>query len=205
MDERPSGNAELFPCPDCGRSFISSALERHAKICQSVFKGKKKPSEAEQPAPGGGGSYTAQQQQASFSSGKASSRQPASGPQAQSDASDRWSAPKQSKAPVNFQPASYDAYPPSKGSSAQQKPHSDPYDRHPHAQPSYPSASGSSFAVPEYASGDPNADADSGPLEECPDCGRKFNAKAFEKHVKICQKVRWLRLMFFFLVVTFSL
>ena len=27
------------------------------------------------------------------------------------------------------------------------------------------------------------------PQEECPDCGRKFNQNAFEKHVKICKKV----------------
>lgn len=28
-----------------------------------------------------------------------------------------------------------------------------------------------------------------GDLEECPNCSRKFNEKAFEKHVKICQDV----------------
>ena len=26
-------------------------------------------------------------------------------------------------------------------------------------------------------------------LEECPSCGRKFNEKAYEKHVKVCQEV----------------
>jgi len=30
---------------------------------------------------------------------------------------------------------------------------------------------------------------DGGPLVPCPDCGRKFKEKAFEKHAKICKKV----------------
>ena len=28
-----------------------------------------------------------------------------------------------------------------------------------------------------------------GPMLECPTCSRKFNQKAYEKHVKICKKV----------------
>jgi hypothetical protein len=191
MDERPAANTELFPCPDCGRSFVSSALERHAKICQSVFKGKKKPTDTDPYATGSGNSFPAQQQQqpSASLSGKGSSRT-ASITQPQRDAGDRWDAPSQSKAASNAQPASFDGYPPSKGSFAPQKPQTNAYDRQPQPQPNYPSASSSSFSVPEYAPGDANADADSGPLEECPDCGRKFNLKAFEKHVKICQKVR---------------
>ena len=30
---------------------------------------------------------------------------------------------------------------------------------------------------------------DTSNLQECPSCNRKFNEKAFEKHVKICQDV----------------
>jgi hypothetical protein len=26
-------------------------------------------------------------------------------------------------------------------------------------------------------------------LEECPTCGRKFNEKAYEKHIKVCKDV----------------
>jgi hypothetical protein len=204
MDERPAANTELFPCPDCGRSFVSSALERHAKICQSVFKGKKKPTDTDPYATGSGNSFPSQQQQqpSASLSGKGSSRT-ASVTQPQRDAGDRWDAPSQSKAPSNAQPASFDGYPPSKGSFAPQKPQTNTYDRQPQPQPNYPSASSSSFSVPEYAPGDANADADSGPLEECPDCGRKFNLKAFEKHVKICQKVRRVRMFAAFVFSSF--
>ncbi len=188
MDERPSGNAELFPCPDCGRSFVSSALERHAKICQSVFKGKKKPSDSDPYANGNTVAYPSQQNPAASSSGKASSRQPASVAQPQRDANDRWDAPpKQSKAAASAPPTTYDAHAPVKPSQKQQ---TNAYDRQPQPQSSHPTASSSAFSVPEFPSSDPMADADSGPLEECPDCGRRFNLKAFEKHVKICQKVR---------------
>jgi len=40
-------------------------------------------------------------------------------------------------------------------------------------------------ALPPGAFADP-ADA---PQNECPDCGRKFNDKAFTRHIKICKKV----------------
>jgi len=30
---------------------------------------------------------------------------------------------------------------------------------------------------------------DAGQLQECPDCGRKFNADAFDKHARVCKKV----------------
>ena len=190
MDERPSGNTELHPCPDCGRSFISSALERHSKICQSVFKGKKKPGDTDPYATGNAGAFSSQQQQVAAAPVKTSGRQPASVMQPQRDASDRWDAPKQSKAPDSTRSATRDAYPPSKDSFSSQKPQFNAYEHHQQPQPNYPSASSSAFSVPEYATSDANADADSGPLEECPDCGRKFNMKAFEKHVKICQKVR---------------
>ena len=35
-----------------------------------------------------------------------------------------------------------------------------------------------------------NADqGDAGQLQECPDCGRKFNPDALEKHTRVCKKV----------------
>ncbi len=200
MDERPSGNTELFPCPDCGRSFISSALERHAKICQSVFKGKKKPTDTDPYATGSSTSYPTQQQPVASSSGKTGSRQPASVAQSQRETYDRWDAPSQSRAPTSAHTTTYDSHAPSKGI---QKPQASSDDRQPQPQPNYPAASSSTFSVPEYPPGDQNADADSGPLEECPDCGRKFNSKAFEKHVKICQKVRCVLLQHLLLLHTF--
>lgn len=37
------GSSEpTYPCPSCGRSFNSQALQRHQKICQKVFKKKRK-------------------------------------------------------------------------------------------------------------------------------------------------------------------
>lgn len=36
---------------------------------------------------------------------------------------------------------------------------------------------------PEYVTSAPSD------LEECPTCGRKFNEKAYEKHVKVCKDV----------------
>ena len=31
-----------YPCPDCGRNFIQSVLEKHVKICKKVFQSKRK-------------------------------------------------------------------------------------------------------------------------------------------------------------------
>jgi predicted RNA-binding Zn-ribbon protein involved in translation (DUF1610 family) len=191
MDERPSGNAELFPCPDCGRSFISSALERHARICQSVFKGKKKPSETDAYAASGAHSFPSQQQQVAASSGKTGSRQSAAVAEPQHAAADRWDIPKQPKAAISSHGAASDAnaFPAHKGSGAFPKSQPNSYDHQAALQHHYPPTTSSSHAVSEYPATDSGIEAETGPLQECPDCGRKFNMKAFEKHVKICQKV----------------
>lgn len=36
------GSEPTYPCPSCGRSFNSQALQKHQKICQKVFKKKRK-------------------------------------------------------------------------------------------------------------------------------------------------------------------
>lgn len=41
----------------------------------------------------------------------------------------------------------------------------------------------------EYPSEDDEEDNDDNDLNQCPDCGRKFNDIAFPKHIKICKKV----------------
>jgi hypothetical protein len=55
-------------------------------------------------------------------------------------------------------------------------------------QQQYQPPSNSYYPPPEEFD-DGAMDVNAGPQCECPDCGRKFNEKAFEKHVKICAKV----------------
>ena len=41
-DMNPGENEPTYPCPDCGRSFVASVLEKHKKICKKVFQKKRK-------------------------------------------------------------------------------------------------------------------------------------------------------------------
>ena len=38
----PDANEPTYPCPDCGRNFVQSALAKHAKLCKKVFQNKRK-------------------------------------------------------------------------------------------------------------------------------------------------------------------
>ena len=38
----PEAELNLFPCKDCGRSFVKEALQRHQKICKKIFINKRK-------------------------------------------------------------------------------------------------------------------------------------------------------------------
>ena len=42
MDGLLEDEGPLVPCPDCGRSFKASSLEKHKTICKKVFQQKRK-------------------------------------------------------------------------------------------------------------------------------------------------------------------
>ena len=38
MEMTPAVEPTLFPCKECGRSFVQESLQRHQKICKKIFK-----------------------------------------------------------------------------------------------------------------------------------------------------------------------
>lgn len=38
----PEAGEPTYPCPDCGRSFVQSVLDKHVKVCKKVFQSKRK-------------------------------------------------------------------------------------------------------------------------------------------------------------------
>ncbi len=82
---------------------------------------------------------------------------------------------------------------PSKGGVASKSPQYGVHDRQHQSEPSFLAPLSSLHTVPQYSVGDGNVDFDPFYLQECSNCGRKFNLYCFARHVdsKICLFVSW--------------
>jgi len=165
MNQQPSeypddaeDDGPTYPCPDCGRSFRASVLEKHARICKKVFVQKRKPFDVV-------ANRLGEFDNASELIAKAKRlEQENAQPKAQPKKKESKDAPKWQKQSLEFRQAMLAAKAAAGDAVAAEK------------------------AAEIQAQLREMGDSEPAGMVKCPHCGRTFNKEAGERHVAICLK-----------------